>query len=493
MALTLALAIASSVGAQTRVGSISGRVQSQDGTPAAGVRVAAMAAGAGDLIAFTLSDNAGRYKIDDIPPGRYWIAAGLIGSFTYLPGTTDEDKATTVSVAAGSTTEDLNFKLAMAAGVRIRGVVGIPASNFPKTRMATLTGTESEPKDAVVNDDGSFEFRGVLPGKYTIEFSPTAQEISLTVADTNIDSIKVKAPVVITGKVRVEDSGPALTSPSQVNAASTFLRIATIPSGGTYSYHPVAGNGTFAFTLPADATYGVEVYDLPIGYYVKSIRSGSTDVLAAKGIAVDDSLGPRELDIVLTKQRPATEPAGVTVRGRVTSNGGATPVGLQVTMTMTPPLYRSGVRSESDGSFVFHDVQPGIYSASINIPGRVTISTPVIVGNTNIDDVKLHVEAEISLNIRVRVANGNASAAPPVNVRFSRSDGRAFRAAVNRDGTLTASLPDGIYQATLSSLPARYVLESMTYGSADAGNSMTVESSKPPSELVITLRDREEP
>jgi hypothetical protein len=284
-----------------------------------------------------------------------------------------------------------------------------------------------------------------------------------------------------------------LTSPSQVGAASTFLQIATLPSGGTYSYHPVSGKGTFAFTLPVDATYGVEVYGLPIGYYVKSIRSGATDVIAAKGIPLNESSGTKELDVVLTRQRPATEPSGVTVRGRVTSSGRAAPMGLQVTMTMTPPLYYSGIRLESDGSFAFHDVQPGIYAASINIPGRVTVSTPVVVGDTDIDDVKLNVEAESSLNILVRVANGNASPPPPVNVRFSRSDGRVFRAAVNSDGTIAASLPDGTYQAILSTLPARYVLESMTYGSTDAGKSMLIETSKPPSELVITLRDREAP
>lgn len=494
IALTLALAIAASIGAQARVGSISGRVQSQDGTPAAGVRVAAIAAGAGDLIAFTLSDNAGRYKIDDIPPGRYSIAAGLIGAFTYLPGTTDETKATTISVAAGSTTENLNFKLATAPGVRIRGAVGIPASNFPRTRMATLTGAESEPKDAVVNDDGSFEFRGIMPGNYSIEFLPTGQHVSLKVASANIDDIKVKAAAVITGRVFVEDGGPLLTSPSQVGAASTFLQVATIPADGSgYSYHPVTLNGTFAFTLPTDSTYGIEVYALPIGYYVKSIRSGNTDVLAAKGIALNDRLGPQELDIVLTKQRPATEPAGVTVRGRVTSSGRATPPGLQVAMTMTPPLYRSGVLVESDGAFVFRDVQPGIYTASINSPGRRTVSTPVVVGNTDIDDVKLQVESENPLNIRVRLANGNASVPPLVNVRFSRSDGREFRAAVNRDGTIAASLPDGTYQATLSSLPSRYVLESMTYGSADAGKSMIIDGSTPLSEFVITLRDLEAP
>jgi hypothetical protein len=485
MALVLVLAITVSIGAQARVASISGRVQAPDGSPAAGVRVAAMAAG--DLIAFTLTDNSGRYRIDDVPPGRYLIAAGLIGSFTYLPGTTDESKATTVSVTAGSTTDNLNFKLAVAAGVRIRGIVGIPAGNFPRTRQATLNGRtlqppqSIEPVDALVREDGSFEFRGIMPGIYTIEFSPTGQELNLTVSDANIDNIQVKAPAVITGRVRVEDGGPALTSPAQVNASSTFLRIAMIPPDGSgYSYHPVTRNGTFAFTVPADIAYGVEVYDLPIGYYVKSIRS------------LNDSRAPKEIDIVLTKQRPVTEPGGVTVRGRVTANIQAIPPSLQVVLTMTPPLYNSGVRVESDGSFVFHDVQPGNYTARIPMPGRLALSTAVVVGNTNIDDLKFVIESEISLNIRVRLANGNPSAPlPTLGVRFSRSDGRNFRSVANRDGTLMATLPEGTYQIALGSLPARYILESMTYGSADARESLTVDPSDPPSDLVITLRDGE--
>jgi hypothetical protein len=494
-ALVAVLALTASLGAQARTGSISGRIQSQDGSPAAGIRVAAVAAG--DLLAFTLTDDAGRYTIDDIPPGRYLIAAGRIGSFTYLPGTTDERKATTLSIAAGSITGNLNFKLAIAAGVRIRGVVGIPTGNFPRTRVATLTGKtlkDAEPVDSAVKDDGSFEFAGVLPGNYEIEFQPTGQAIRIAVADANIDNIRVKAPAVVTGRILVEDGGPVLTSPSQVNAASTFLRIATFPADGSgNSYHPITGSGTFAFTLPADVTYGIEVYDLPLGYYVRSIRSGTADVLAAKGITLNDNLTPKDLVIVLTKQRPLTEPAGVTVRGRVTA-AQAMPAGLQVVMTMTPALYHSGVRVENDGSFVFQDVQPGIYTASLAIPGKVSLNKAVVVGNTNVDDLTFVIEPEISLGIRVRVSNSPTVAPPPpVGVRFARSDGRQFRSVTNRDGTLMATLPEGIYQATVGSLPARYRLESVTYGSEDAAVAMRIEASMPPSELVITLRDRESP
>jgi hypothetical protein len=478
-------------------GSVRGRIQAQDGTPAAGVRVTAVASGdidarqAGTLTSATLTDNTGRYRLDGIPPGRYFIAAGLIGAFTFLPGTTDESKATPVSVTANAVTENADFNLAASAGVRIRGVVGMVAGNFPKAREVTLTGLTPEPKLTAVQPDGSFEFRGVLPGTYTLEFAPTGQQVVITVGNTNIDDIKVKAPAVITGRIFVEEGGPVLTSPVQVGAASTQLMIVTVPvESSGLTYHQVPGNGTFAFTLSTAFTYKVEVYGLPFGYFVKSIRSGTSD-LTTTALKLDDNPAVKNIDVVLTKQRPPTEPAGVTVRGRVTSNT-AIPPGMQVTMTMTPPLSIAGTRIESDGSFIFHNVPPGPYGARVTSLGLV-VSKSVVVGDTNIDDVALTVSLPVTLNGRVRLENATpASPRPALVVQFSRSDGFGRRLAIN-NGTFSASLLEGTYRVNISDIPARFVLVSAAYGSADASSSLTLDSTKPVEELVITLRDRETP
>src|SRR4051812_2192880 len=123
--LLFLLALGSTLGAQARVGSISGRIQLQNGAPAESVRVTAIQDG--DLIGNALTDKDGRYEIKGIAPGRYLVAAGLIGSFTYLPGTTDESKATPVIVKADAVVANTNFKLDAGAGVRIQGTVGIAA------------------------------------------------------------------------------------------------------------------------------------------------------------------------------------------------------------------------------------------------------------------------------------------------------------------------------------------------------------------------------
>src|SRR5215831_4254057 len=79
----------------TAGGSVTGTVRLTGGAPAAGVRVMAMVApGAGRgggqssvLASLAETDKNGRYELENIPPGRYFIAAGQVASPTFYPGT----------------------------------------------------------------------------------------------------------------------------------------------------------------------------------------------------------------------------------------------------------------------------------------------------------------------------------------------------------------------------------------------------------------------
>jgi len=76
-------------------GTVSGTLRGTDGKPAAGLRVAAMArpdvgntAGtATSLVSITQTDDNGRYRLEDIPPGQYYIVAERVTLPTYYPGT----------------------------------------------------------------------------------------------------------------------------------------------------------------------------------------------------------------------------------------------------------------------------------------------------------------------------------------------------------------------------------------------------------------------
>jgi hypothetical protein len=42
------------------------------------------------LASLTLTDGSGAYRLENVPPGRYRIAAGLLDAPTFYPGVADE-------------------------------------------------------------------------------------------------------------------------------------------------------------------------------------------------------------------------------------------------------------------------------------------------------------------------------------------------------------------------------------------------------------------
>src|SRR5262245_25457076 len=88
------------VAAQTGV--VTGTVRTLEGRPAIRIRVAAMArpetatdlAGGSALASVSETDDEGRYRLENIPPGQYYILAGRIDQPTFYPGTADMSTGT---------------------------------------------------------------------------------------------------------------------------------------------------------------------------------------------------------------------------------------------------------------------------------------------------------------------------------------------------------------------------------------------------------------
>jgi len=113
-------------------GTITGVIKDSAGKPVAGVRVAAVtlpdAIKEGNAAAATATpaamssiaetDAQGRYTLESIPQGRYYIAAGRVDQPTYYPGTRDMPGATIVSVMPGTTVPGIDFILNAASAGR---------------------------------------------------------------------------------------------------------------------------------------------------------------------------------------------------------------------------------------------------------------------------------------------------------------------------------------------------------------------------------------
>src|SRR5262245_54512231 len=103
----------------TQGGTVTGTLRGADGKPAASVRVAAVpqtdtieAAAAGPtLSSIAETDAEGRYKLENIPPGRYYIAAGRLDLPTYYPGTQSMAVGQAVGITPGATVQGIDFTL----------------------------------------------------------------------------------------------------------------------------------------------------------------------------------------------------------------------------------------------------------------------------------------------------------------------------------------------------------------------------------------------
>ena len=76
-------------------GKVTGTLRDNQGTPLPGVRMAAVTRSAAieeaptgvAMAGLAETDELGRFTLEDIPPGRYSIAAGRLDLQTYYPGT----------------------------------------------------------------------------------------------------------------------------------------------------------------------------------------------------------------------------------------------------------------------------------------------------------------------------------------------------------------------------------------------------------------------
>jgi len=93
-------------------GIVTGTLKTTDGKPAVGVRVGAVDVddpSASSLLSVAETDSAGRYRLVNIPAGRYYIVAGRLKDLHFFPGGSDSSNATQIEVEGARTRADISF------------------------------------------------------------------------------------------------------------------------------------------------------------------------------------------------------------------------------------------------------------------------------------------------------------------------------------------------------------------------------------------------
>jgi hypothetical protein len=286
---------------QIETGAVAGRLRLGSGTPAAGVRVAAVPvtkegdkAPASMLEGISQTDAAGNYRLEGLPPGRYYIFAGLIDFPNYYPGSGTLTSATAIVVESGATTNGIDFSLPRPPASRVSGRIHGPAAS--RVLVLSSVGRTATRVEARVEANGNFTFPQVPPGDYRLtSTTPGATSTSVSVSDQDIDDVELTVVDCNAGsQVRAQ-----LVGTPSAPVRSAILRGARF---GCASYAEVKEDGSFVFEKVPSDIYAVNLTPTPLGY-------------ETAGVEVKDS------NLAVNIRLPVT----IDLKGRVTVENGSPP------------------------------------------------------------------------------------------------------------------------------------------------------------------------
>lgn len=489
----------------SQMGAVVGRL-SRNGQPAVGIRVTAMAipepgvrvSDAASFASIALTDSDGRYRLENIPSGRYYVTAGFLDVPTYYPGVASIDSARAVSVEAGVTATGIDFTTAVSAGATVSGrVIYPPGQSVPMNLKVSLAGPQRPAPETFVKPDGSFEVQRVRPGNYTLRVPPWATTV--IVGDVDIAGVEIEVPYNVAGNVVVENGGPL---------PNLSLSLASTKPGAEPQNMTLSPAGAFSSQLtPGD--YRFAVSGIPAGYSLKAVTAGTLDLIA-NPLKVVAGTPPAAINVMLGVATPAP---WVRVSGKVGGPGfmGVTPYPPTLTgKVLLAPMQSSLL---PDGSFEFPRVLPGDYTLSVT--GLAARKVELHVGTMDLNGVEISIPVMKDVTARVTIEGqqqggftiaqqglvaANAAGAgnrtvmyftsgPPASLELAFTDAAGTTSTIGTrqtDGTYQMRLPVG--ERTVKAEVTGYTVKSLSYGSIDLlKDSLLKVSSADTAQVEMTL------
>jgi Carboxypeptidase regulatory-like domain len=358
------------------------RVVDEWGEPLARVRVSVRSADTGNTLQSSFgrtTDDRGRLRIYQLPPGRYLVCAQP-GTFpagaratdaprrerflsTCYPSAASDAQAQPVRVDAGDL-DEIVIQMRLGRTFRISGTIldaaGAPAQ-IPFASFEMFEPNGSSGTTIAVGVDGGFTVANVPPGAYAIQASiggperpeqrrpPEVGFQPVVVDSSDVDGLVVSMAktVEVAGRFVPEDASTPLPTPGgaplllSAHLAGDPLR----GQGGSISTH-AGEDRTFVFKR----MFGKRTFDvanIPRGWYVKSIRYGGREIIDVP-TELKAGTDPSALEVVLSNR-------GATVTGRVTDDRGNPVQGARVLLLPANPArvsrFPEYVTTSATGSF----------------------------------------------------------------------------------------------------------------------------------------------
>lgn len=383
----------------TPQGIIAGRVLDDEGEPVTGVMVQVLQyrylSGHKRLIPVTatatsaagmITNDLGEYRVPNLPPGRYYIAASAqrltaiqtgperaAGKDTgegyipvYYPNSPDVVAAVPVEVGPGAELRGIDLRLRKGHVVRVSGKV-LNAAGAP-LRSAVLMVFRREAggmsvvpvaMSAVQNEKGTFELRDMPPGPYAmLAVSGDPQEMMMTMTSLEVGDQNVEGMVISLG------AGQEVPVTAKVEGDSQKIDLSGVRVTLSIEDNPMASLATALLDKENKAVlkrvsadkYKPVISGLPSGAYLKAARFGNQDALV-NGMDLRQGAGGA-LELVVS-------PAAAEVTGTVANDQGEPMPGAIVTLVPKDPkgrtdLYRTATADQT-GSLRIASVVPGEY------------------------------------------------------------------------------------------------------------------------------------
>jgi hypothetical protein len=444
-------------GIQARTGVVTGLLRSSTGLLLAEIRIAvtpvdeSIGIGALESNGLTgLTDFAGRYRLEGISPGRYYILIGVNGRRFYYPGVTDPGQATAIQVTAGTTTEVsdtvvtggpvMGRVIATGSGHHLENLF-LCCDYFKELRYGPNGLKQGSPFTPTISADGSFVFPFVPTGNY-----------AMSILDRGLTGHQNEFPL--------------------------SWALAVGPNGVT--------------GLQLNVVEGVEVQGTvldqigkPVSADVRLVSRPAKSIFTTIGQAMSTGVRP-SLSEIGTPQRNRLVLRGILVPKAYPSLDEIQDVILEAARnrerTATPDRLAS---PEPDGKFAIHNVYPGTYALEVNAKGVVLPVREIEVGIAGLTNVSIQVPA---IQVTGRVIAPRGGPLPKLNyIRVVRtaSDADVFYGFPDTEGHFSLVLVPGEYRVFTESLgPA---VQSVSDGLQDITNTEFKLEDGRNSQLVVTL------
>jgi len=342
-----------------------------------------------------MTNDAGEFRISDLPPGRYWLvaiharammtgqqpAAASAGKPaegpvpTYYPNALDENAAQVIELTAGQQRTGLDIRLRKAPSFRARGKVALNGRSSNETRILASPRDRSTPaqmrnSSAMVRDDGTFELNGLQPGNYVVSamaMSPSRgmtilgrTELEITHENVENLALTVVPTADLTGSIRVEGDLEKLEKEQgkKVSFSGLQLQLMTITPGSIGgAFTTSKPDGTFLIESIGADKFRLAVYNPPPGTWLKGIRAGNHDILEH---GIDTTAGPPgPIEIILSTG--VGQITGAVQNSRQDPAPGAIITLIPETVTEYLEEKSRTVTADQAGQFTIANLPPGDY------------------------------------------------------------------------------------------------------------------------------------